>query len=366
MGDSASREKESLLTSQKLHRLVTNSLPVGVVTVDSNLRIIAFNPWAQKITGYTEQETLNRFCGEILRGGMCSTSCPLRTVLNAEKPVTGIDTTIHNKSGDTIPVRMNTAGLFDEQGRLIGGVEAFQDTSYLKALERERNNVMSMIAHDMKSPIICIHGFAHRLLKQTGVPHEKGKRYLEIIENEASKLESMINDFLELTRLQTGLLKLEYSVTSLDKEIHELYEIYEPIASEHGLTMRLDAQEPLPLIEADAQRLRRVFTNLLTNAIKFSKEKGTITISTRETLSDVLIAVSDEGIGIAAEDQPFVFDPFCQCQTDDKGREGFGLGLAGAKAIVEGHQGTIQLESEVGKGTTFTVRLPKKPAEAEE
>jgi signal transduction histidine kinase len=245
-------------------------------------------------------------------------------------------------------------------------VEAFQDISYIKALERERNNVMSMIAHDMKSPIISIHGFAHRLLKKAGGRNEKEERYLEIIESEASKLEAMINDFLEFSRLQTGRLKLDFSATSVDKELYELYEIYAPLASEQGLTLHLDSKEPLPVIQADPKRLRRVFTNLLTNAIKFSREEGAIRISTRETAHEVFIVVSDEGIGIAAEDQPFIFDPFHRGRTDDKKREGFGLGLAGVKAIVEGHGGSVQVQSQLGKGASFTVRLPKKGPEQRE
>ena len=365
MAGSASKNEEFILHDLRLHKSVIDSLPVGVITVDSDLHIIGFNPWAVAITGYSEKEALGRFCGEILHGGMCTARCPLRTVLNAEKPIIGLETTVENKSGKTIPVRMNTAALFDEKGHLTGGVEAFQDISYMKALERERNNVMSMIAHDMKSPIIGIHGFAHRLLQKAGDRDEKEKRYLKIIEREAGKLESMIDDFLEFSRLQTGRLKLDFSATSVDKELHELYEIYEPLAAEHGLTMHLDSDEPLPVIKADPKRLRRVFTNLLTNAIKFSKEKGAITISTHETSDEVLIVVSDEGIGIAAEDQLFIFDPFYRGQTDDKKREGFGLGLAGAKAIVEGHGGSIQVESQPGKGSSFTVRLPKKGPSSE-
>jgi PAS domain S-box-containing protein len=366
MAESTSNHRSLILQDLKLHKSVIDSLPVGVITVDSDLHIIGFNPWAARITGYSEKEAFGQFCGEILHGGMCTAQCPLRTVLNAEKPIIGIETTIENKSGETIPVRMNTAALFDEKGHLMGGVEAFQDISYLKALERERNNIMSMIAHDMKSPIIGIHGFAHRLLKSTGSRDEKEKGYLEIIEREASKLESMLDDFLELSRLQTGRLRLEFSATSVDKELHELYEIYEPLAAERGLSLRLDSEEPLPVIEADPKRLRRVFTNLLTNAIKFSKEKGSVTISTHETLDAVLVVVSDEGIGIAAEDQLFIFDPFYRGHADDKKREGFGLGLAGAKAIVEGHGGSIQVESQLGKGSSFTVRLPKKGPERRE
>lgn len=118
------------------------SLPVGILTVDSDLKITGFNPWAERITGYAEEEVLGRYCGDVLRGAMCGVHCPLRTVLRREKPMIGIETTIQSKAGQAIPVRMNTAGLFDHEERLIGGIESFQDIRPLKKLERERNNII--------------------------------------------------------------------------------------------------------------------------------------------------------------------------------------------------------------------------------
>ena len=256
------------------------SLPVGVLSVDSKLRITGFNPWAERITGYSEEEAIGRFCGEVLRGGMCDLHCPLRTVLRREKPMVGIETTIRSKRGKSIPVRMNTAGLFDNQDHLIGGIESFQDITHLKELEREKNNIISMIAHDMKSPIISIHGFAHRLLNK--VNPDKQKQYLEIIEKESTRLEALINEFLELSRLQAGRLTLNLSSTSLDKEIYELFDLYRHRVAEKGLRLDLKSEEPLPIIEADSHRLRRALTNLLDNAIKFSKPGGTITLYTEE------------------------------------------------------------------------------------
>jgi PAS domain S-box-containing protein len=337
------------------------SIPVGVLSVDSHLRITGFNPWAEKITGYSENETLGHFCGEILHGGMCDFNCPLKTVLRREKPVIGLETTIQNKSGDSIPVRMTTGGLFANKGDLIGGIEAFQDISHLKNLERERSNIISMIAHDMKSPIISIHGFAHRLLKR--ITGEKEKRYLHIIEKETTRLEALINDFLEVSRLQSGKLPLNISATSLDKELYELCEIYQERAKKQELKLALHSEEPLPIIEADSQRLRRVFSNLLDNAIKFSRKGGQITVSTKTTDGEVIVKVKDQGIGIDPEDLPYIFESFHRGRGENRKREGFGLGLAGVKTIVEGHGGTVYVHSELGKGSTFFIILPREPRE---
>lgn len=341
------------------YKFAIASLPVGILSVNSDLKITGFNPWAERITGYSEQEALGRYCGNVLRGGMCNMHCPLRTVLRREKPMIGIETTIRNKAGQPIPVRMNTAGLFDHQERLIGGIESFQDIRHLKNLERERNNIISMIAHDMKSPVISIHGFAHRLLNKA--KEDKQRQYLEIIENEATRLETFINEFLEFSRLQSGKLTLNLSSTSLDKEIYELYELYQPRVVEKGLHLELKSEEPLPIIEADSHQLRRALNNLLDNAIKFSKPGGTITLSTQHKENEVVVSVRDEGVGIDPVEVYHVFDAFHRGKENGTKEKGFGLGLAGVKAIVEGHGGRVQVQSEVGKGSTFSVVLPKSP-----
>jgi two-component system phosphate regulon sensor histidine kinase PhoR len=353
-------EKQSNLTFDKF---VIQSLPVAVVIVNSELEITGFNPWAEGLTGYSSEEVLGRYCGDVLQGGMCHIECPLRTVLDRQDPIVRIETTIQNKLGETIPVRMSTAALLDEKGRLMGGLEAFQDISQLKALEREKADLISMFAHDMKSPLIAIQGFILRLLAHTAnMPEEKRDNYLTIIKEEAGKLEFLVHDFLEFSRLQTGKLNFTFSATSLDQELLELFEIYRPRALQSGVELKLENRESLPIIQADAAHLRRVFTNLLDNALKFTDGKGTVTISTQQTDYDVRVKIIDEGIGIDTRDLLHIFDPFHR-GPDAEGTEGFGLGLAGVKTIVEGHGGRVLVESELGKGSVFTVILPNTRAE---
>ena len=350
-------------TDLAFYKFVIQSLPVAVITVNSELQITNFNPWAEQLTGYAKEEVLGRYCGDILQGGMCHVECPLRTVIDRLDPTVDIETTIQNKLGETIPVRMSTAALLDEENSLIGGLEAFHDISQLKALEREKANLMSMFAHDMKSPLIAIQGFVLRLLAHTTeMAEEKREKYLEIIKREAGKLDHLISDFLEFSRLQTGRLNLNLSATSLDEELLELFEAYHPRAVQSGIELKLENSGGLPLIEADAARLRRVLTNLLDNAFKFSVGEGTVTILTEQTSQDVSIKVIDEGRGIDAEDLDSVFEPFRRGKyAEDTG--GIGLGLAVVKAIVEAHGGRVLLESELGKGSVFTVILPKAGTE---
>ena len=348
------------------YKFIIESLPIAVFTVSAEFKITGFNSWAEEVTGYSEKEVVGHYCSKILKGEMCAINCPLKSVIKRKKPVTQVETTIYNKQGDPIPVRMNTSGLFDDEGYLIGGVEAFQDISRLKSMEREKDNLISMFAHDMKSSITIIGGFALRLLKKSGlINREKQKKYLEIIKKESGNLEFMIEDFLEFARLQTGKLKLDFGPTSLDRELMELFEAYQVKAKQGGIHLEFQIDEALPLIEADARRLRRVFTNLLDNALKFSKEKEKIVLSAKETEKDVIVRIEDQGSGIDPRDLSHIFDAFHRGRGTRK-EEGSGVGLAAVKTIVEGHGGQIHVESELGKGSTFTLVLPKSREAKEE
>ncbi|SPD71870.1 PAS domain S-box [uncultured Desulfobacterium sp.] len=341
------------------YKLIVESVPSAVITVDKNLKITGFNPWAERVTGYRAEEANGRYCREILQGGICDSQCPLRTALGGHEPISLVESTVKTKSGETISVRMNVAALFDEKGDLIGGIESFEDISALKALERERNNLITTLAHDMKSSLSIIGGFVLRLLnKSNKFDPEKEKRYLEIIRDESAKLDMLISDFLDFVRLQTGRLKLNFNAASLDKELMEICELYQSKLAEIGLKLELENEHSLPPIMCDTRQLRRVFTNLFDNAIKFSKYGGKIIVTAVDTGDDVIVKVTDEGTGISNDDLPYIFDAFHRGNIRTKA-EGFGLGLAAVKTIIEAHGGRVIVESKVNRGSTFTVVLPK-------
>jgi PAS domain S-box-containing protein len=341
------------------YRLAIENLPVAVMTVDPDLRITGFNSSAEEITGYSKDEALGKHCNEILRSELCKVNCPLKTVLNHRESIVRTESMIHNKLGAVVPIRQHAAGVLDDDGTLIGGLEAFVDISHLKALEREKANLISMFAHDMKSPLISIQGFAHRLLENAEeMDEERRQKYLRIIKKEASKLGLLIDGFLEYSRLQTGRLNFNFTPISLDKELLELYETYQTKSFQKGIQFELRNTEALPVIEADAKYLQRVFSNLLDNALKYTGEKGHITVTTQEADQYIMVKIADRGKGIDSKDLPYIFDPFYQ-GCGEKRRKGYGLGLAVVKAVIEGHGGKVSVESKLGKGSVFTVTLPK-------
>ncbi|RMD53334.1 MAG: sensor histidine kinase [Nitrospirae bacterium] len=154
------------------------------------------------------------------------------------------------------------------------------------------------------------------------------------------------------------MLKLNFSKVWIDEELSKLCEIYRERALCKGITLDVLCESPIE-IEADANQLRRVFTNLLDNSLKFSKEGSTIRVRVEETEKDVVVEVKDEGIGIDPKDIPYIFDTFHRGKGSAMSG-GYGLGLAAAKAIVEGHGGKILVSSKLGKGSIFRVLLPKE------
>ncbi|MCA1988204.1 MAG: PAS domain S-box protein [Desulfarculus sp.] len=348
--------------AEKRQALV-NSLPLGVISVDDQFRITELNAQGEVILGISQDQALGRHCWEVLKGAPCHDRCPIRNVLSGHQEFAPMETVIHHPQRGPVPVRLSAARLQDAEGRTIGGVEVFQDISELKALERERGNIVSMFAHDMKSPLVSIQGFALRLLSEAARSGgERQNKYLDIIRKEAAKLEALVNDFLDFSRLELGRLTLNFSATDLSKELLELVEVYQERFDQAGISLTANLDENLPVIEADAPRLRRVFTNLLENALKYSSGGTSVRLEAEQTDGEILVRVRDQGIGIAAEELPFIFDVFYRGKNKGQ-RQGHGLGLAGAEAIVRGHGGRVLVASELGRGSVFTVALPKRRPE---
>ena len=341
------------------HKFIIEKLPIAVFTVDSEMKITSFNDLAEELTDYRAEEAIGRYCGDILQSGMCQTQCLLKEFFDSQNSVMRVESTIVSKSGKSIPVGLNTAAFSNNEGKFIGGVDAFLDLRPLKALERERDNFASMIAHDLKSSLVIIGGFVRRLLKKSGeISSEKQKEYLEIIHKEGSRLESLIKDFIEFFRLHSGNLELHFSPTSLDSELMDLHETYAPQAMEAGIVLELNNEKTLSIIDADTNYLKRVFCNLLDNAIKYSQEKSKITITTLETDSNVIVEIEDQGAGIALHELPCIFEPFHRGRGDDQ-KEGFGIGLSIVNVIVKGHGGQVLVKSKPGEESLFTVVFVK-------
>ena len=219
-----------------------------------------------------------------------------------------------------------------------------------------RQDFISNVSHEIQSPLTSIRGFA-TLLKNDKLTAKQKNHYLNIIEAESKRLSSLSDNLLKLSALETGIEPLSVNEYRLDKQLEKVALMLEPQWSAKNIAMEADLEKLT--IQGDEDLLSQVWVNILHNAIKFTPEGGTIHIDFKYGNNEACCQISDTGIGIAAEDLMHIFERFYKVdKSRDRALGGNGLGLSLAKKIVELHGGHITPQSELGKGTTFTVTLP--------
>lgn len=238
---------------------------------------------------------------------------------------------------------------------ILLGLKKAEETS--KRLERERKTMLSMFAHDMKNPLVVAEGFLSRLISgKAGTFTEKQMEYLELMKDELGRLERYIKDFLELSRLESSEYKPVPAPFNMSAALKMRIEMARIEADKKDINIQFEIPEDTAImVNADAVQIDRVITNLIDNAIKYTNPGGTITVKLSNRERDVLIQVTDTGIGIPDEHIPHIFDAFYRANRDSKGS---GLGLSIAKKIIETNRGRIWVESIHGKGSTFSFTIP--------
>ena len=352
--------KASRLSTPKIYEAIAKNLPVGFSLVDQDGLIVDFNPAAERLTGYLKKDILGKPHLEILHGSSDPKSCPLFTHAFEQRTASiAAEAVLKRKDGESIILSFTVFPLFDDSENFIGGVEMFRDITDTKRLERERKNFLSMFVHDMKSPVVIEGGYLARLLSgKAGPLTDKQRDYLTIIMEETQKLQRLTSDFLDFSRLEQKDFVPVLGPYNLEEALSKQMELMKMAAEKKNIHLIFEyTQEGLPVINADATLIDRLFTNLLDNAIKYTHPGGKVTVKLENREEDILVEVADTGIGIDEKDLPCVFDAFCRI---NRGGEGSGLGLSVARAIVSAHGGTISVESQPGKGSTFRFTLPKK------
>jgi PAS domain S-box-containing protein len=361
--DAVSKQANHPWPGPEWPQFILNHLPTGVLTVDSHFKVNYMNPMAEQLTGRSKDDSLGQHCGSVLRGGLCSKDCPLRKVMSQERNSVTVETIINQAGGRVIPVSLRIAAMYDQEGKLVGAVELFADISHVKRLEAERAQTLSLFAHDMKSPLIAVGGLVERLLEgRAGELDAKQLHYLSIINDQIKRVQSMALDFLDTARLGKEGPELVTTPVDLNQLLAGLAVEYAERAKGAGLELVLELDPSLPKVQADPQRLTRVFTNLLDNAIKYSAQGRVRLEASSSAPGQVVIQVSDQGPGLDPEDLAGLFTPFFRGSAA-QGVEGTGLGLAAVKAIVEAHGGGIRAENRGGRGARFTVSLPAEKTE---
>lgn len=235
--------------------------------------------------------------------------------------------------------------------------------SKLKELDQLKDDFVSSVSHELRSPLSAISGYVELLQSKPldQIAPERREKALGIIQESTVRLTHFINDILDLAKLKSGHIELRRKSVNLRKMADDLVGLFHPLLEKKGIQCVVDIPSQMPPLSADEEKVRQVLTNLLSNALKFTPSGGKITIKARNQTEFVEVAVQDTGAGIPEEAREAVFERFKQLKNAKDigaGQKGTGLGLAIAKGNVEAHGGNIWLESEVGKGTTFYFTLP--------
>lgn len=229
----------------------------------------------------------------------------------------------------------------------------------LQQLEQMRREFVTNVSHEVQSPLTSISGYA-LALKQVNLSDHERSRYLDIIIAEAKRMSKMSDSLLKLSLLESQSQQLKLITLSLDEQIRRVIVALQPQWSARSIHFELDLQTVK--VTADHDQLNQVWTNILSNGIKFSEDGGVISVSIKQDITDVTVRISDTGIGIPLEDQKRIFERFFKAdRSHSRKYDGSGMGLAIVKQIVSLHQGEIRVESEPGQGTTFMVTLPIHP-----
>ena len=330
--------------------------------LDPDRTIRTWNRALVGMTGVPAEEAIGSHCYEVLNlhnrqeVSICYTACPL--IKPPEDGRLYVEGDTQRADGVKVSVADNYSPQYDEEGRLLSIIASVRDVSRLREAEEMKNTLLSVISHELKTPVSIIKGYAGTLVRQDADwDRETLTEGLSIIEEEADKLNELINNLLDASRLQAGGLKLQFAYLDLPSMATKAVEKFRTQTEQH--TFSVDFPTNFPPVRGDYERIREVLSNLINNAIKYSPEGGVIRVSGWVSQDEVQVAVSDEGIGIPTTEQERIFDRFARVDNSlTRQTPGAGLGLFLVKAVIEAHGGRVWVESRPGQGSTFNVALP--------
>jgi signal transduction histidine kinase len=244
----------------------------------------------------------------------------------------------------------------------MGTVTILQDISTLKELDKMKSEFIAMVAHELRAPIATVEQQLTAILNKTvGDLTEGQEQLLSRAKERARGLLTLIKDLLDLSRIEAGKMVQYKEPFALQEVVQKVVDFMKIEADRKRIDLRFTPAAGMPLVCADRNSMEEIFTNLISNAIKYTPEQGRVSVTLGEEGGFVKAAVSDTGIGIQKEDLPQIFDKFFRVKSPETRQIiGTGLGLYIVKSIVDAHLGSIAVESEVGRGTTFTVSFPKE------
>ncbi|MEE8162509.1 MAG: ATP-binding protein [Anaerolineae bacterium] len=355
---------------RRLDAIIENSAD-GVMILDPQRRIRIFNRALEEMTGWSTEEALRQPCSHVLalrdRQGkdICEAMCPLSQPKPEEHLYMEGD--IRRPDDSIVTVGITYSPLYDREGHFVSVIANVRDITRFREAEEMKSTFVSVISHELKSPVSIIKGYADTLRREDAQwDADTLRQGLAVIAEESDRLNRLIDNLLDASRLQASAFKLELSYLQVDKLAEKVMEEFRTQSNEHMFTLDFPPDPStgsghrFPAVRGDIERLRQVLTNLLSNAIKYSPRGGLVRTGGWADDDWVYVYVADEGIGIPKSEQERIFERFYRAESPLSRRtEGAGLGLYLCKEVIEVHGGKIWVESAPGRGAKFIFKLPR-------
>jgi NtrC-family two-component system sensor histidine kinase KinB len=344
-----------LIVAQQTTEAAIDSLYDPVIVTDAEGCVTKLNRAAEEIFG-SESENAGKHVGEIARDPLIAGA--VAEALRSQRPVAGegaVSVLPLPVDGSERAFRLRTTPVRDAENHLLGAVTLLEDITHLREIDRLKSEFIATASHELRTPLTSVQMGVHLLLeKAAGELTDKQTEVLQACREDCERLDKLMQDLLDLSRIEAGENRPQFTSVPARDLIAKSAEELRLQVETNGLELRVDAPIDLPSVVADRSQIERVISNLVINAIRYTKH-GEIKISAERRGAHVAVSVCDTGSGIPTEYLPHIFDKFVQVPGAPTG--GAGLGLAISKSIVESHGGQISVQSEAGRGTTFTFTL---------
>ena len=356
----AARSLRDVATEKSKVKTIITCMADGVLVTDREGRIVLTNPAAGRMLGLRLDACLEKPLHEAIADEKLNEA--VQEVMQPEdRDVATISQDL--QIGDSL-IRAHTAAVKSEEGEQLGAVTVLEDMTYLLELDRMRADFIAMVSHELRSPISAVEQNINLILKGlAGQTTEKQRHLLSRAKERSRGLLDLVSDLLEMSKIDAGIALQRKERLQVEEVVNKVVELMEGEAQAKGIALHREIAPSLAPVLGDRDNLEGVFTNLVSNAMKYTPTGGEVRVEMEHEGDYVKTVVADTGIGISKEDLARIFDKFYRVKSEKtRGIVGTGLGLSIVKSIVEAHFGSITVESEEGKGTAFTVLLPHLPA----
>lgn len=341
-----------------------SSIGEGAIVIDERGNISRVNKIALEILGYDENDLIGKWYPE----SIVAQDHEGNDIPNIERPITEVFLTgkpvfrriyLLKKNGQRVPVALTVSPvMLDNQP--MGAIELFRDITDELQLEHAKDEFISIASHQLRTPASVVKQYLGMIIEGFVVSPEEQLNILKIAYEHNNNQLDIINDLLNVAQAEANKLKANYKRMDLVRLVKRVIESQKPDFEKHKVSLELTSELPRILVWADPLHLQMVIENLVNNANKYSRPHTKVTVNIKSYSKYACISVKDHGVGIAKKDFPKLFNKFSRLENVRSTASGTGLGLYWAKKLVELHKGTIKVESEVGKGTTFTVKIPRE------